>query len=206
MSEAESPAPGGQDAQSGTSPASPEPTPTPPPAAWGAPPPPTAGTEGFVFADVPNRVIAIFIDGVIVGFVNVVVILALGIAGLDLFDLAGSVIGTLIGLVVSIGYFLYSWTRMRATIGMRVLGMQVGNYPDGRTLTQDQAVRRALVLWGPSTAAQFLAQVPGIGGLLGLIAFAWIIYLLYTTATSPTKQGFHDRIANSAVVKASRVI
>jgi uncharacterized RDD family membrane protein YckC len=89
---------------------------------------------------------------------------------------------------------------------MRVLGMQVGNAYDGKTLTMDQAIRRAVALWGPSTVAQFFNGVSGIGAILGLLAFLWVLYLLYTTATSPTKQGFHDKFANSVVVKAGRVV
>ena len=41
--------------------------------------------------------------------------------------------------------------------------------------------------------------------MLGLLAFLWFLYLLYTTAKSPTKQGFHDVFANTMVVKAARM-
>jgi len=40
--------------------------------------------------------------------------------------------------------------------------------------------------------------------LLGLLSFVWVVYLLIDTARSPTKQGFHDRFANSLVVKVTR--
>jgi hypothetical protein len=33
-----------------------------------------------------------------------------------------------------------------------------------------------------------------------------VIYLLYTTAQSPTKQGFHDKFVGSMVVKAARSV
>jgi len=91
-------------------------------------------------------------------------------------------------------------------VGMRVLGMQVGNAFDGKTLTTDQALRRAVALWGPGTIAQFFNGLPAIGSILGLLALLWGIYLLYTTAQSPTKQGFHDTFANTVVVKASRSV
>ena len=54
--------------------------------------------------------------------------------------------------------------------------------------------------------AQFFNGLPAIGAILGLLAFLWAIYLLYSTATSPTKQGFHDKFANTVVVKAGRVV
>ena len=38
-------------------------------------------------------------------------------------------------------------------------------------------------------------------GLGSLLLFVWAIVLLITTATSPTKQGLHDKLANSAVVR-----
>ncbi|HET8785387.1 MAG TPA: hypothetical protein VFM38_07115, partial [Candidatus Limnocylindrales bacterium] len=60
-----------------------------------------------------------------------------------------------------------------------------------------QAVRRWLGLGEPLV---LFGAIPGLGGLSGLW-FIWAIVLLVTTATSPTKQGLHDRIANSAVVR-----
>jgi hypothetical protein len=83
--------------------------------------------------------------------------------------------------------------------------MQVGNYPDGATLTQNQAVRRWVALGGLLPLVQVLYQLPAIGALIGLATFGYYVYLLYSTAKSPTKQGFHDKFANSVVVKAARV-
>jgi hypothetical protein len=36
---------------------------------------------------------------------------------------------------------------------------------------------------------------------VGLAQLVWAIVLLISTTTSPTKQGLHDRFANSAVVR-----
>ena len=41
----------------------------------------------------------------------------------------------------------------------------------------------------------------GIGTLLGLLTFAYAIYLLYTAANSSSRQGFHDVQASTVVVK-----
>jgi len=73
-----------------------------------------------------------------------------------------------------------------------------------KTLTMDQALRRWLVIVLPGLLAQVLFVLPAIGTLLGLLAFGWFIYLIWTTAKSPTKQGFHDVFANTMVVKAAR--
>ncbi len=43
------------------------------------------------------------------------------------------------------------------------------------------------------------------GSIFSLAALGWVIYLLYTMAQSPTKQGFQDIFANTMVVKAARV-
>ncbi len=183
-----------------------------PPVGWQQPPKAEVpGAPGFVYADVPNRVIALIIDAIVLAFIAGILGAILGIVGLESgllagkFNALGTIVGAILGLVVAVAYFGYSWTVARATIGMRVLGMQVGNAFDGKTLTRDQAVRRALALWGPSMLVQFLNPVPGIGPILSLLALLWDIYLLYTTAVSPTKQGFHDVFANSVVVKSMRV-
>ena len=41
-------------------------------------------------------------------------------------------------------------------------------------------------------------------GVLGWIGFLWFIYVLYSIASSPTKQGIHDKYATSMVVKTAR--
>jgi hypothetical protein len=43
--------------------------------------------------------------------------------------------------------------------------------------------------------------VPAFAGAASRVELLWVIVLMITTATSPTKQGFHDRFANSAVVR-----
>jgi uncharacterized RDD family membrane protein YckC len=109
-------------------------------------------------------------------------------------------------IAISASYFIYTWTTMRATVGMRVLGMQVGNSADGATLTMNQAVRRWLALGGIFSLTQALNPLPLLGILIGLASLAWVIFLLVTTAQSPTKQGWHDKFAGSIVAKAARAV
>ena len=179
-------------------------------------PSPTAPATGLVFADVPNRVIAFIIDAIILGIIGVIVSSILGGIGLSAGTLnpdltftmnpVGVLVQGIVNLVISAGYFIYTWTSMRATIGMRVLGMQIGNAGDGRALTTEQGVRRFLAIWFPNVLAQVLQPVPLLGAIFGLLALIWIIYLIYTTAKSPTKQGWHDVFANSQVVKAAKSV
>jgi uncharacterized RDD family membrane protein YckC len=184
--------------------------PAPPPTGWSAPPPPVqAGPAGFVYADVPNRAIAYIIDAIILGIVNIIAFAILAGIGLNIltgltFNFFAGLVLAAVSLVISGAYFLYTWTAMRGTLGMKALGMQVGNANDGKTLTMEQAVRRWIALGAPFGIAQALNPLPGIGILLGLVAFGYFIYLLWTTYSSPTKQGFHDKFANTMVVKAAR--
>ena len=190
---------------------------TPPTSGWAAPPAPVqAGPEGFVYADVPNRAIAYIIDAIIVAILAGIVGIILGGIGLSTGSFAagtlnfqinyvGLIVSAVIDAAISAAYFIYTWTSMRGTVGMKALGMQIGNAGDGKTLTTDQATRRWIVIAAPGILAQVLFIIPAIGILLGLVAFGWFIYLLWTTYSSPTKQGFHDKYANTMVVKASRV-
>lgn len=181
-----------------------------------APPPPSAPTSGLVYADVPNRAIAYIIDVILVGIVLAIINAILTGMGLSVVTInadfsvainyAAAVIQGIIGLLISAAYFIYTWTSMRATVGMRVLGMQIGNAGDGRTLTMEQGIRRYLALSAPSILSQILFPLPVLGALVGLIAFGWFIYLIYTTANSPTKQGWHDVFANTQVVKAAKSV
>jgi uncharacterized RDD family membrane protein YckC len=182
---------------------------------------PVAGPAGLFYADIPNRAIAYIIDAVIlfVGFIIVAAVLgAVGLhttsinlnpsslADLVTFNIVAAVIYAVVNTAISVAYFVYTWTAMRGTVGMKVLGMQIGSEKDGATLTMDQALRRALVLFGPGAIAQALGGWPGLGIIFSLVAFGWFIYLLYTTAVSPTKQGFHDKFVGSMVVKAARSV
>ena len=174
-----------------------------------AAPTPSAPMSGLVYADVPNRVIAIIIDGIILFLLLIVlgiILAAIGLATGAGASAVASIVYAVLGLVVGAAYFIYTWTSMRATIGMRALGMQIGNAGDGKTLTMEQGVRRYIALAGPGIVAQAFSGISVIGALLSLISLGWVIYLLYTTANSPTKQGWHDIFANSQVVKAAKSV
>ena len=182
-------------------------TPAPATPGWQAPPPPSApvaGAPGFVYADVPNRIIALIIDSIILGVINLIIFGVInGILSLGLISFLASVV---VGLAISAAYFTYTWTAMRGTIGMRALGMQIGNAGDGQTLKQDQAIRRWLILFGPQVISQAvqISLSYTLGFVTSIAVLAWYIFLLKTTADSPTKQGYHDVFASSQVVKAAR--
>jgi uncharacterized RDD family membrane protein YckC len=187
---------------------------------------PTPGPAGLFYADVPNRIFAYIIDAIIVGIAGAILgIILFAVLGpptkvtvvQDSSQLFGFRTDTstnfvsflafaILGLALSAGYFIYTWTAMRGTIGMKALGMQIGNQTDGATITMDQAIRRWLALGGIFSLAQTLNGFPGLGILIGLAGLIWTIALLVTTAQSPTKQGLHDQFAGTMVVKAARSV
>ncbi|MFL5686495.1 MAG: RDD family protein [Chloroflexota bacterium] len=182
----------------------------------GGTPAASAPATGLVYADVPNRIIAYILDAILVGlftFVVGVILAGIGLTAMTVNpDLSVSVnygaafVQGVLGLLISAGYFIYTWTRMRATLGMRALGMQVGNAGDGATMTTGQGVRRYVALSAPAILAQVFTGIPLVGVVVGLAGFIWYIWLIYTTAQSPTKQGWHDTFANTQVVKAARSV
>lgn len=185
--------------------------------------PPPSGTPaaspaatGLVYADVPNRIIAYILDAILVGiftFIVGVILAALGLRAVEVnSDLSVSVnyvaafVQGILGLLISAGYFIYTWTRMRGTLGMRALGMQVGNAGDGATMTTNQGIKRYVALSAPAILAQVFTGIPLIGAVISLAGLIWYVWLVYTTAQSPTKQGWHDTFANTQVVKAARSV
>jgi len=224
------PGPGGQGQQPGGPPPDWQgPPPAAPPPGAGAPAggswtanitsqAPVAGPGGHVYADVPNRVIAYIIDAIIIGIINFIIVAVVGGAlggvintdfrspNFGQFNLTALIVISLVGLVVSAAYFVYSWTAMRGTPGMKVLGMQIGHERDGSTITYNQGILRWVLLGAPFSLAQLLNPWPGLGLIIALLGVVWLVALLVTTAQSPTKQGLHDKQAHTMVVKAARSV
>jgi len=185
---------------------------TAPVVAWAAPQ--TTVREvapGLVFASTAARFVAFVIDLFILGVVDRIVISALQAMGIvpaptiaDPRNLtAVFTTDTFLGVVVTtaIGgaYFVLSWSGgRRATIGQRLLRIQVGNAFDGAPLAFEQAIRRWL---GLGLFLGLFVFAPALAAVASLIQLVWMVSLLITTASSPTKQGLHDRLANSALVR-----
>jgi uncharacterized RDD family membrane protein YckC len=158
-----------------------------------------AASASLAPAAVLTRVIAYIIDVILLAFV-------LFIVGMIVSDvtIVGSVIRAIIFAAVGFGYFAYTWVTWRASPGQRVLGLMTVNAADGAALTWNQATMRWAFLFGPSILNSLFPVGGSLGGLIGLIVLGYYIYLLYTTANDPRKQGLHDKQASSLVtVKAA---
>jgi uncharacterized RDD family membrane protein YckC len=181
---------------------------------WAPPPttPEIPGAPGLSFADTVSRIVAYAIDILILGITGFVIAALLGL-GETTVRTSGSTSVTsffvsttnpwvsLIYVLLGAVYFTFSWSGgRRATVGQRLFHLQVGNAFDGRSLSTEQAVRRWVAL---GSFLGLLAFIRPLSGLGSLAQFVWVVILLISTATSPTKQGLHDRFANSAVVKPS---
>lgn len=185
---------------------------TPAPAVAWAPPDAAVVQEiapGLVFARTLPRFVAFLLDLLIIGLVAGIVASVIGLGtnapitlpdgSLDYSSMFTSVELTILTVVLGGFYFVLSWSGgRRATIGQRLFKIQVGNAFDGAPLTFEQAIRRWLGL------GEFLGLfvfAPGLAAFAGTLQIVWSLVLLVTTATSPTKQGLHDRFANTALVR-----
>ena len=169
-------------------------------------------TAGIAYADLGIRIGAYIIDVVILVLVALLVntiLIAILIGSIFTVGTGAAVIGGLIILAINVLlgaiYFIYTWTTMKASPGQRMLGLMTVNEADGAALSQNQAITRYLVMFAPGYIAALASNV--IGGVVGLIlslaGLGWTIYLIYTTANDPKRQGYHDKMAKSVVVKPS---
>lgn len=186
---------------------------------WQAPPPPSGAPGGFqpnfqqapvevgpapgvTYADIVTRIIALVIDSIILFVPYFVVMLVLAFTGTWVAFLLGGVLY----LAWSAGYFVYTWTKMRCSYGQKFMSLEVVNAADGATLTQEQAIRRWAFMFGPAALAQVFSYggslaLAAIGTIVGLLGFVYTLYLLYSVTQSPKRQGFHDVQAATVVIK-----
>ena len=164
--------------------------------------------QGLVVADAYSRFAAYILDGVVLAALT-----SIPPALLGLYDYASSTyppppmpratfIGTTIfSIAIQAAYFLWFWTAgRRATPGQRVFNIQIGNAFDGRALTMTQAITRWLAMgWW----LEILVLLPFFGVAIAAYAATgiWFVVIALSIVLSPTKQGIHDRLARSALVR-----
>ncbi|MCX7769899.1 MAG: zinc-ribbon domain-containing protein [Proteobacteria bacterium] len=89
-------------------------------------------------------------------------------------------------IIVSVGYYIISWSKWGKTIGMKILGIKVVN-SEGKNISTGRAFLRWLM-------GYFLPGVIPYAGILLYLALAIMI------GVDNKKQGWHDKIAGSYVV------
>jgi uncharacterized RDD family membrane protein YckC len=161
---------------------------------------------GIVYAELPIRIGAYIIDSIILFacfFVLSIVIVAVFV--FTGFWFIGWLITTALYIAGSAIYFIWSWTNLKASPGQKILNLETLNAATGKAITTDQAIRRYIFLFGPSLAAQVFSfggfGFAILGTLVGLLAFIYVIYLLYTVSQNPKRQGYHDVQAGTVVIQ-----
>ncbi len=173
------------------------------------------------YAGTLERFVAYLVDGLVVGLIGwgmyiVAALVGLGafanLSGLTSYDgfdtvrvgpdagaVAIAVVMAVISAAISALYFVVQWSgSRRATLGMRLLGLQIGNATDGRTITREAAFRRWIALGGWTG---ILGALPALAALSLLGLAVWELILLVSVIASPTGQGLHDRFAETVIVQ-----
>jgi uncharacterized RDD family membrane protein YckC len=123
-----------------------------------------------------TRLIAYLIDIVILVVINVVLSLVFGLLLGD----SGAAIASLLSLVIVFGYILYFWSTSGQTPGKSVMKIKIVSV-DGSPMSFGKAVMRLIGYF--------------VSGLVFYLGFIWILF-------DANKQGWHDKIAGTYVVKA----
>jgi uncharacterized RDD family membrane protein YckC len=158
-------------------------SPTPPPVSWSAPPPAPAGPAvGVRYAGFWVRLVAFILDAIVLA----VIAAALGpLAGTGTmvqtgtqvsFNYQASGLQTLVGLV----YFIGFWAWRGQTPGMLPFNMHVVRADNGEKVDVVRALLRYVGL---------------------IISFLVILLGVIWVAFDARKQGWHDKIASTVVVR-----
>ena len=142
-----------------------------------------AGPAGLLLADVPNRIMALVIDTILLSLSGFALAWlagglvseagALDTAGGEL-DVVAFLVVLLLQLAISGGYFGGAWALVGATGGMRLLGLRVGSETDGRRLDPRHAALRWLVVGIPALLVSLALYVPhGIALILAGLGLVW---------------------------------
>jgi hypothetical protein len=170
---------------------------------WPPPTPPPRARAIGSYAGVLLRLAALVVDaGVLVLLWVAMAIGTFLVWGLDPTDDARLAAQVAI-LIAPAAYFIIGWCS-GGTAGMRLLHLRIGRATDGATITARTAMIRCVATFGWSlglTSASMLLAPDGtpLRSLIGWLVAAWVLSLLWTTRFSPSRQGWHDRVAGTVL-------
>lgn len=177
------------------------------------------GAVGYVIAGMGARIVAYFLDGLIVAIVPIF----LSIFVVDwaaIFRRASEVtpgsttaftvdttpqvvLVSLIGLAIEFIYYVGFWTSGgQATPGMRLLKMKVVDAATGGVLSLRAATKRFIALGAPLSLLS-LVPAAAIQSLAGLAELLLVLVLFFSAITNDRRQGLHDKWANSLVIRSA---
>ncbi|TLF76729.1 RDD family protein [Nocardia cyriacigeorgica] len=139
---------------------------------------------GVTPAGLGKRAVARFIDWILAAIIGVIFFWLLNMAW-DTPDWVSILPGAGFGFL----YFLVFEVATGSTPGKKILGLHVnGSGGAPKPSVKDSAVRNAYML---------LNLIPWVGPILWFIA---AIAIAVTISSSPTKQGWHDKLAGTQVI------
>jgi uncharacterized RDD family membrane protein YckC len=133
-----------------------------------------------------RRLAAVIIDVILLGFFTFVIVIGLSLLAwlYGSFQPYGDIPFTnlfiLLGFIISVAYYVGSWTKSGQTLGKSVLNIKVIG-ADGASLSWGQAFLR------------YIGYI--VSGLIFSIGFIWVSF-------DQKRQGWHDKIARTYVIDA----
>jgi len=171
------------------------------------------------YADVPSRAFAHLVDAIVVSlaaFVVAVVVSAVlgpvvhfhtgasGVRDHITINTTRAAIDGVLTTLVGVAYFALSWRARGATLGQRLLGIEVRRN-NGAPVGMGAAVVRWVLLLVPvSLASVAISAQSMVGTIVVVLAILWYAVLCLTAARNARKRGVHDRIASTIVTKMGR--
>ncbi|MGY8996265.1 MAG: RDD family protein [Alphaproteobacteria bacterium] len=158
-------------------------------------------SSGANYAGFWTRVVAYIIDIVVLAVPMIVVSIVFPSA----VDASGmpsgpSLVGSLIGAAILIAYVgLLESSAKQATLGKMAMGLKVTS-TDGARLSLGQAIFRAWPYYAAGVAGALDALV-GTGMIISFIMVFVVFFACVMVAFTAKKQGLHDMIASTLVVK-----
>lgn len=187
----------------GTSPSSPPPNDSP--GGYGAPAPPPPTAAGRRPGELLDRFLARLIDSVLLFVVNLVILVPVIIALLNVDGTTGNgmggnyasaVITAILSTVIYLGYYGLMESSRGQTVGKMAMKLRVVSLSGGNP-TFEQAIKRNIWLGLP-----ILGLVPIFGGLVGsLVQLVAVIMIAVGISKDPDRRPWTDKFAGTQVIK-----
>lgn len=142
----------------------------------------TADDTEYEYAGFWIRLLAVIIDSILFTLVGVPLMLVLSFVGLYDFEATYNAFD-LIWNFATVIFSVVFWVQYAGTPGKRLLKLKVLDADTGENLSYGKAIIR------------YLGYIPA--GLVFCLGFIWVAF-------DGKKQGWHDKMANSVVVKEIR--
>jgi uncharacterized RDD family membrane protein YckC len=153
---------------------------------------------GRPLADWWQRLVAIILDGLIIGIPHLIVtLIVVGSSNTGVFSAswqAGVILTGIAFAIIGIAYFaLLNGSDRGQTVGQMALGIAVRDEVNGGSVGPQRAGLRILVLY-PGVV---IGWIPILGELAGI----WTLVAGLSPLWDSRRQGFHDKVAHTDVIK-----